>query len=102
METIKPITPEEVVSQKTALVPDEVIKCFNELIVKNWCGTSAVVNQNDAAEKIADALGISKRDVFLRQLLDIEDLYNKAGRKVLYDKPTFNGTYGAYFTFSKR
>jgi hypothetical protein len=47
-------------------------------------------------------MGVSRQEVFDNQWLDIEDIYREAGWKVSYDKPAYNETYKAYFTFSRR
>ena len=44
---IKPITPTEVASAKSSKIPDEVIKAFNDLIVAEWDGHSAVIHQDE-------------------------------------------------------
>ena len=48
------------------------------------------------------AKGIKKGDIFTNNWLDIEPLYEDIGWKVTYDKPGFNETYEATFTFDKK
>lgn len=98
----KPITPAEVGKAKTAAMPQEVIAVFNELIAAAWDGHSAVVKQSDAADLIAARLDISRGDVFNRKLLDVEPIFEAHGWKVEYDKPGYNETYPATFTFTVR
>jgi len=97
----KPITPKEVQDLKNATFPDEVIEVFNELIVENWDGHSATIKQDVAAGRIAKRMKITRAKVFDRSLLDIEDVFQKAGWKVDYDKPGYNETYDAFFRFTK-
>ena len=100
---VKPITPEEVIELKKNLLPDNVIKTWNELIAKNIVNGTCVILQSDA-EKALESL-ISSEDpnnIFVRGWLDIEDIYRKAGWTVTYDKPGYNESYPATFTFRKR
>ena len=96
-----PIKPKEVQDKKLASIPEEVYEAFNELIVDNWDGKSASVSQKSASVLVARALDITEQDVYLRHLLDVEDVYRKAGWKVVYDKPGYNEDYEAFFVFSK-
>ena len=73
------------------------------IIVKNAGSSgSAVIKQDEAARLIADKLGIAVSDVFSAGYLNIESAYEKVGWKVEYDKPGFNETYAATFTFTSK
>lgn len=41
-------------------------------------------------------------EVFKKGWLNVEYLFRAAGWEVQYDKPGYNETYEAYFTFSKK
>jgi hypothetical protein len=94
-----PIKPSEV--DKRAVILEPVFEVFNLLIAEKWDGQRAVIPQREAVERITAALGIERRVVFDRGLLDIESAYRKAGWRVAYDKPGFNETGEAFFTFSR-
>jgi hypothetical protein len=99
----KPISPDEVVERKNNLIPDEVIDIFNDLIVLNFRGTSATIRQKDVLKLIAERLNISNQQVvFDNKWLDVEDIFRQQGWKVSYDKPGYNESYNATFTFSKK
>lgn len=98
----KPISPKDVQSVKDSILPDVVFEVFNALIVENWNGTCASVKQDEAVERIAKALDISRDAAFKHGYLDVESVYSKAGWKVKYDKPAYNESYDAYFVFSKK
>lgn len=98
---IQPITPDEVVKAKKNSLPDEVIACFNDMIVQKWNGHSSMVIQTEVVRRIADSLHITQKDVYGRGYLEIEDIYRKIGWNVVYDKPAFNENYPAYFKFSR-
>ena len=98
-----PIKPKEVQSKKDAALPQAVFEVFNQLIVDNWDGHSATVQQDEACKRICKALKIkSCQDALDRGLLDVESAYRKAGWKVEFDKPGYNEDYDAHFVFSKR
>jgi hypothetical protein len=97
----KPMKPSEVAKAKQRKLPSAVIAVFDELIAESWHDGEAVVGQNEAVKRIAERLKIPRQEVFDRDLLDVEEVYRKAGWKVEYDKPGYCETYEATFTFTK-
>lgn len=47
-------------------------------------------------------MDLLRGDVFERGYLDIEETYRKAGWSVVYDKPGYNETYDAFYTFTRK
>jgi hypothetical protein len=88
--------------QQKKSIPPEVFESFNELIVKDFNGTSSTVRQNDVVALIANKLKIDRQSVFSSRWLDVETEYAKSGWDVEYDKPGYNETYEPTFTFKKR
>jgi len=97
----KPMKPSEVAKVRLRKLPLVVIDVFDELIVESWCNGEAVVGQDEAVKRISERLKIPRQEVFDRHLLDVEEVYRKAGWKVEYDKPGYCETYEATFTFMK-
>jgi hypothetical protein len=97
------ITPDEATEQAAAApnIPDQVFAVFNELIVKNLRDGEARVLQDDAVTAISGALTVERQDVFDNHWLDVEDAYRAQGWVVDYDKPCYNETYSAFFTFRR-
>jgi len=104
MSKVMPIKPNEVQSKKDELLPDAVIRSFNELIAENFDGTKSTVSQNEAIKRILSKMPeeITEREIFDKKWLDVEVFYREAGWKVEYDKPGYNESYSAYFVFSKK
>ncbi len=101
----KPISPKDVVSAKTKAMPDEVLEAFNELIAANWNGTESVVLQRDAVALIREKLKANPSDEskeIQTKWLDVEPIYQREGWIVTYDKPGYNESYPASYTFKKR
>lgn len=98
---MKPLSPQEVQEQKQAGIPDEVYQVFNTLIIEDWDGHGAVVRQDTAVNKIVEVMKVSRHDIFKRGWLNVERAYIKEGWKVEYDKPGYNESYEATFTFTK-
>ena len=98
---MKPITPDEVTEGKLKYMPPEVIKVFNELISKHYLNGVAVVPQGEIVGRLSN-IGFSRTTIFENNLLDVEPLYEAAGWNVTYDKPGYNETYEASFTFRKK
>lgn len=102
METsVTPIRPEEVSGRHQATIPSLVIETVNNMIVKNGRGGSIVLFQDDIVDQLV-AKGLSRKHIFENGWLDIEDLYRSYGWKVEYDKPGYDESYRAKFTFSKK
>jgi hypothetical protein len=99
MKNIKPITPEEVEESQT--LPDTVLAVWNELITKNYRNGKSVVKQNEAVNALVDVLLYPRQSIFDKGYLDIEGVYRKAGWVVEYDKPAYNESYEATFTFKR-
>ncbi len=102
-----PIKPSEVESVKTSSIPEEVFEAFNELIASSFNGRESCVLQHVALDRIVHKFLISGKEVtkdaiVANHWLDVEPSYRGAGWSVIYDKPGYNETYEANFTFRKK
>lgn len=102
MSEIKPITPKEVVHQKSEGIPDFVLKVFNDLIAAMWNGDRSEVAQGDVILEIVRNSELSRGEILSKGYLEIEEIYRAAGWEVEYDKPGYNESYPARFIFRKR
>ena len=101
-----PIKPSEVAAKKISSIPEFVFDAFNELIAKNFSGNRALVMQNSAIRESVKRspnplYPVTPGQIFAEGWLDVEDAYREAGWKVLYDKPAYNESHEANFTFSR-
>lgn len=101
LEAGVPITPDQIGHAQRVALPPVVVDTWNTLIAQHWSGGSAKIMQNEAVTDLMAATGLSRTDVFDKHYLDIEQMYRDAGWKVEYDKPGYNESYEASFTFSK-
>jgi lipoate-protein ligase A len=105
---VKPIRPSEVIEAKKEIIPDEVIESFNEMIAEKWNGSYSNFTQKEVVDLIMEkflAKGKDphiKNDIYDKHWLDVEDIFRKSGWNVEYDKPGYNESYSANFTFSKK
>jgi hypothetical protein len=97
---VKPISPKEVIGHKQKIIPDEVILQFNDIIAEKFNNGRSYFKQNEIVERICKAMEVERDVVFKKHYLDVEGIYEKVGWKVEYDKPGFNETYEANFTFT--
>lgn len=98
---VKPLSPFEASAKR--VFPDEVIEAFNELISENLLSSSATVRQDAAVTRImAKMPNVTRAQVFDRGWLNVEDVYRAEGWEVEYDKPGYNESYAAHFTFTRR
>lgn len=95
---VKPISPDQV--GNGSHIPDEVFEVVNKLLQANWTGSSATIKQKD----VISALGAhyDSQTVFDNGWLNFEGAYRAQGWKVVYDKPSYNDSYGAYWKFTPK
>ena len=91
-----PIAPSAVAELQVGLIPDFVVDCFNELIVKNFKNGSATVYQDEAEKLIKSKILPHDFDI---RWLDVEPLFEKNGWKVTYDKPGYCESYRPSYLF---
>lgn len=106
-EKITPITPDEVSAKKIEAINPIMIKAVNELIVKNWNGSYSTFKQKDLVSLYLELAGMyntesNREKLHTDKQLDIEELFEAHGWKVVYDRPAWNETYPTTFTFEKK
>ena len=98
---IKAFTPQEAASQHAANVPDFVIAAVNKLLAAKFTGRGSVtLLQKDIVAEITGSRDISSNALYDNHWLDFEPAFEKSGWKVVYDKPGYNESYEANFTFT--
>lgn len=98
---IEPIRPEEIAFKKLIQIPDIVMESFNYFIAKGMSEGRSVVWQEDIVSRITGS-GHSRHEIFANNWLDVEDIYRNAGWEVGYEKPGYNETGKAFFSFSRK
>jgi hypothetical protein len=96
---VAPIRPADIPATKRKVLPPAVLECWNDLIARNYSGGSAEIKGHLAAEALMEAMGVDRATVLQEGWLDIEEIYRDAGWTVVYDKPAYNESYDAFFTF---
>lgn len=107
MSKILPIRPSEIGQIKLDRFPDEVIKAVNEMIALNWDGDQAMFRQEDLVAKILENYGEAnieqnRKKIYENNWLKFGDIYRKEGWNIDYDRPGYNESYPATYTFSKK
>lgn len=94
----KPITPSQASKKRQADIPAFVFEIINRLITENLSlsGTATIRQENVEAEIRRH---LKEGEQFPSSWLDVESLYREAGWEVEYDKPGYNESYPATFTF---
>jgi hypothetical protein len=98
---IKPITPAEVKKLRVRSIPPGVFEVVNELITSKYVVSSerAYFTQDELVLNLVAACGYSRQEIYDNNWLDFEPSYREAGWKVEYDKPAYNESGPASFTF---
>jgi len=98
---ITPISPKDVGKQQQSQIPEWVIDTINRLIAANMNGPTSRILQKDIVEALMKRdSSVSRNDISERGWLNFEPMYREAGWEVYYDKPGYNESYEANFTFS--
>lgn len=100
----KPITFAEAVTFKAEAIPPFVFDVWNRLIVANFSNGRSSFKLNALIEAIIEASGedITRSYVVDQGWCDLEDAYRAAGWAVEFDKPGYNESYAAFFTFKAK
>lgn len=98
---MKPITPAEAIKKTVIEFPDAVLEAFNEAITSKLYKGTATVKQDDVVALMVKK-GLKREDIFSNHWLDVENTFRKAGWNVVYDRPGYNETYPATYTFTSR
>ncbi len=102
-----PITPEEI-HKKECFIPEFVFEAFNELIIANYNGKTAIIKEDDVVEKILQKMEhIPQRSVSIiyqsRWLdLELESCYKKAGWEVNKFNQAYRDKPVDYFIFTRK
>lgn len=99
---VQPISPQEALALKITNIPDVVIETVNKMLAEKMTKNPRIVLlQKDICDRIcAVAPGLNKNLIYASGWLDFEPFYEKAGWKVVYDKPAYCENYEPNFTFT--
>lgn len=98
-----PVSPKEITKLKKTSIPEPVFEVINKLIAKYWNGFSATIKQKDIVWALINTIQGSTSDSIRENgWLNFEDCYRAEGWQIEYDRPGYNETYDAEYTFSKR
>jgi len=98
---VKPFTPAEAKASQANYIPDEIITVVNSFLAQRASSKSINITQEEVIEALKE-LEFNISQLFSKNMLDFEAAYRKAGWKVEYDKPAYNETHAAYWTFTAK
>lgn len=96
---IKPLSPHDIMDNIEKIIPTFVIEAVNNLLIKKFRGGEVTIKQLEIMEEIKRLSDITSTEVYLNKWMDFEEVYNKNGWIVNYDKPGYDENYDAFFTF---
>jgi hypothetical protein len=99
--TTRPVRPDEIRSQQA--LPTIVYAIVNKLLAQHYDSNSrtAVITQKSIVEAL-ERTGLTPSQIYDGDYLNFEDHYRAHGWDVEYDKPGYNETYEAFFSFTAR
>lgn len=103
MNSVSPLSPSEIMENKCSSLPEFVIKAVNNLLKKSYNGRDAVIIQVDIIDEIRRLdPSVTREQIFKNRWLDFEPAFESVGWEIEYDKPGYNESYLANFTFRKK
>lgn len=100
-DKVRPIKPEDIAIEKERTFPDVVFGSFNELITQKWNGNYAIFQQDDVIALMVEK-GLKREEIFDKDWLNVEDVYESVGWRVEYDRPAYNESYPTTLTFTRK
>ncbi len=100
-EVVQPISPEGLTNLKREMLPPQVLETFNRLIGEKAIDGYATILQDEVVNELTEQ-GFERADIFHKGWLNVESLYEDAGWNVYYDKPAYDETGQAYFSFTAK
>lgn len=100
-QIVQPVSPEGITQLKREMLPSEVFETFNRLLGEKAVDGYATIMQEEVVTELTEH-GLERNDIFRKGWLNIEALYEEAGWDVGYDKPGYNESGQAYFTFTAK
>ena len=97
--------PEDVLKERVETIPDYVIDAFNDLLTENYHEDETIIEQEDVIRKILEYSTddeLTRKTIFKKHYLDIENLYRNNGWEVEYRKLAFNEFFKSYFVFKSK
>ena len=100
---VKPVGPQEALELKIQRLPPKVIETWNRVIADHLTSDfTSNFFQDYIVNALAAAMVVTREKVFESNWLDVEEIYRREGWKVTYDRPGFNETYKATFSFESK
>lgn len=100
---VQAISPTDIAVQKVENFPDFVLEEWNKIIAMKFTAGSARVGQEEImAVLLPHTQNGNRQEVFDNHWLDVEEVYRAQGWSVVYDKPAYNESYEANFTFKAK
>lgn len=100
---MKPLAPWDINGMMGEIIPDVIIESVNNLLKKKYRGRAVKLTQDEIIKEIQRLdINIKREKIFEESWMDFEILFEKNGWKVIYDKPGFNESYPANYTFTPK
>lgn len=97
---VKPISPDEVVGKLEEAIPPNVIQAINNVIAKNWNGSSAHFRVSDVLDELNKLKAYD--DLEIKSFpSNFTPIYERAGWKIDVDRPGYCESYETNWTFTK-
>lgn len=97
---VEPFSPADAKAAHQASIPDEIINAVNRLLtIAGASGSRRIlITQREVLAAVEGTYSADR--IFANNWLDFEPLYRNKGWKVKYDKPGYNESYDAFWTFT--
>jgi len=95
-------SPQDALESHEHNLPEEILAAVNTLLSERVASGRVTITQPELLELVTKDGKFTSAEIFARKWFDFEGVYRKAGWKVSYDKPDYNGSGNAYWTFEAK
>ena len=100
MSEVKPLRPDEILSNLSKTTPTVIIAAVNNMLTKYFKGGSVTIKQKEImAEILRLDSSLTSEIISENKWVDFEEVYRQFGWSVSYDGPAYCETYDATFKF---
>jgi len=103
LKVIGAITPKEILDNLDKIIPQVVFDAVNQILAEQYRGSQISIKQKEIITRIQRLdKKLTDKVIYDNKYMDFEKVYRESGWVVGYDKPGYNESYDAYFTFKAK
>lgn len=101
---VEALKPRDIIEDLENIIPGFVVEAVNNLLKKNYRGSSTTIKQADIQNEILriSPEEITQQSIYDNKWMDFDEIFKKKGWDVEYIKSDYTGGFKSYFTFTPK